>query len=812
MNKIYFLNKGWKFKISGGTDIPKDILPKLKLWKNADVPGTIHTDLLNAGIIQQPYYADNELKLKWISQCDWTYTKKFDIPAGLTKADNLTIVFEGLDTIADVYLNNKLILKSQNMFTKYEIKISELLKPKSNILKIIFYSPVKSAEKLEKKYGKLQVELESSRVYLRKAQYSFGWDWGPVFTTSGIWKSVYLKQKDIVEIKEIVFKTLTVLPNKAELECDFKIGQIGRESYKAIIELYCTDELVKTIEAKVSGNSAAVKFELDNPKLWWPNGHGEQNIYILNIKLFNKDKLASSKEIKVGIRTVELIQKENGVNTFKFKINDKDIFINGVNWIPSDSFLPKVNNTKIIKLLTLAKEANVNLVRVWGGGIYESDDFYELCDSLGLLVWQDFMFACGVYPTDKKFLESVKNEGKQNIYRLCNHPALILWCGNNENEWIWYRQYSKDIKEMPDYKIYHKLLPELLNKINPAQVYWYSSPFGIDDDPNSELSGNRHQWDIWSFWKDYTEIKNDNSLFVTEFGFQAPANVSTFEKVIPKNSRTSQSKLFEFHNKQIEGPERLFKFLSAHLPVKTDWEDFIYLTQLNQGLALKTMIEHWRTNQATNGCVIWQLNDSWPVSSWSIIDYELEPKLAYYFVKAAFKNEILYFEKHADRITLKQTGHELNKKSSIIKIYVYDYKRNRSSNNILNYNILNYENNDIISFDNILLKNKIIVCSSYDTNEVLISRAVYVNEEWKYISLPKSKLKFEVINRDNQQFIELSSSVPEFFIQLAHPKFTFGENGIILLPKEKRLIKIEKTKRIKINEHRIKYYCLNNYC
>lgn len=808
MDKKYFLNSRWKFKAYGRGDELKEVIPKLKSWQNAVIPGTIHTDILNAEIIQDPFYADNESTLQWISKCNWIYSTKFDIPLGFSNEHKTTLVFEGLDTIADIYLNDKLILKSENMFIKYDVEVSDILKRKSNILKIIFYSPVESAKKLEEKYGKLQVELESSRVYLRKAQYSFGWDWGPVFPTMGIWKSVYLEQKDDITINDIVFRTIALLPNKAELECDFKIKQSGRKSYSAIIELYDDEQLVKTIEAKVFGNTSNVRFELDNPKLWWPNGYGKQNIYNLSIKLFNKNELAVEKRVKVGIRTVELIQKENGANTFKFKINNETIFINGVNWIPADSFLPRTNKDKINKLLLLAKNANVNMVRVWGGGIYESNDFFEICDSLGLLVWQDFPFACAVYPTEKWFLSSIKNEVAQNIHRLCNHPALVLWCGNNENEWIWYRQYSKDIREMPDYKIYHELLPELINDINPSQAYWPSSPFGIDDDPNSEFSGNKHQWDIWSFWNDYNEVKNDSSLFVTEFGFQAPANISTFEKVIPKKSRTSQSKLFEFHNKQIEGPERLFKFLSAHLPVKTDWEDFIYLTQLNQGLALKKMIEHWRTNSITNGCVIWQLNDCWTVSSWSIIDSDLKPKLAYYFVKSSFQNELLYFVKSTDKIALKLMSNKLGREPRTIKIYLWDYKRNKGSN--INCDNISYTNYNIISFDNNKMENKIIVCSLYDNNKVLLYRTAYVNDEWKYISLTPSKLKVKVINQNNQQFIELSSAVPEFFIQLTHPKLTFNDNGVILLPNEKRLVKIEGGK--KVNAKNVKYYCLNNYC
>ena len=283
----------------------------------------------------------------------------------------------------------------------------------------------------------------------------------------------------------------------------------------------------------------------------------------------------------------------------------------------------------------------MNIVRVWGGGFYENDIFYELCDELGLLVWQDFMFACALYPEQKAFLKNVKNEITQNVERLQHHPCIALWCGNNENEWIWTQGQKKSYKLMPGYKIYHELIPNVTKEIDPTRPYWPSSPFSFDKDPNSYTSGNRHEWGIWSMWKDYETVKDDQSLFVTEFGFQGPASKKTFEKYLSENNRNINNPVFEFHNKQIEGPERVIKFLSSHLPLKTEWDDFIYLAQLSQGFALKTCLEHWRQNwPVTNGSIIWQINDCWPVTSWAIIDSELNPKIAYHFVKNIFNQQI----------------------------------------------------------------------------------------------------------------------------------------------------------------------------
>ena len=398
-------------------------------------------------------------------------------------------------------------------------------------------------------------------------------------------------------------------------------------------------------------NIYKISFRIKDPKLWWPNGEGEQNLYLLNVKIVDDNNFVLDEVVKnVGIRKIELVLKDKNKSTFKFRINHKDIFCKGVNWIPADSFLPRVAHKKYSDLLSYAKQANINMVRVWGGGTYESDEFYNLCDEMGLLVWQDFMFACGSYPENDDFLANVKEEVTQNVLRLQHHACLALWCGNNENEWIWFQEQKSSYKKMPGYKIFHRVIPKILKKIDHDRPYWPSSPFGNDDDPNSYNSGNTHQWNIWSKWIDYKTVKNDRSLFVTEFGFQGPANKDTFKKYLPKKNRNISDKIFEHHNKQIEGPERIIKFLSSHLPIKTGWDDYLYLTQLNQAFALKTCLEYWRTNGRTNGSIIWQLNDCWPVTSWSIIDSDINPKIAYYFVKNTFALQLLYFKDEGSKI------------------------------------------------------------------------------------------------------------------------------------------------------------------
>ncbi|MCJ7554495.1 MAG: hypothetical protein MUO34_11495, partial [Ignavibacteriaceae bacterium] len=646
------INKNWTFSLAKSS-YPIETIKNKKLQSekqfDATVPGTIHTDLLNNNLIDDPFYSDNELKLGWISDCDWIYQTKFDFTGNASK--NVDLVFEGLDTICEIYLNEIKLGSTDNMFLTFTYNVKNILRATDNTLQVIIKSPVRYASQQEKKYDKLPVALNSTKAYIRKAQYSFGWDWGPSFPTSGIWRKVYLQEWSDAKIDSLVFNTKKLGKNYAEVEALTSINTITTKGISLFISLSNGSSSYKENVPIIGLKNNKINFKIKDPKLWWPNGEGDQNLYLLEAKIIDGNNVILDEvQRKVGIRTIELILKDKKVTTFKFRINNRDIYCKGVNWIPADSFLPRVTTEKYSDLLSLAKQANMNIVRVWGGGIYENDEFYGLCDELGLLVWQDFMFACGSYPETNEFIANVSEEVTQNVLRLQHHACLALWCGNNENEWIWYKAQNSSYKKMPGYKIYHNIIPDILKKIDPKRFYWPSSPFGNDNDPNSFNSGNTHQWGIWSSWIDYNNVKNDKSLFVSEFGFQGPANKDTFEKYLPQKNRNISDKIFEYHNKQIEGPERIIKFLSSHLPIKTEWDDYLYLAQLNQAFALKTCLEYWRTNGRTNGSIIWQINDCWPVTSWSIIDSDIRPKLAYYFVKNTFAPQLLYFKDDGNKI------------------------------------------------------------------------------------------------------------------------------------------------------------------
>jgi len=812
MKKKFELSDNWFFKINDNTEGYN----KFKEWMKCEVPGTVHTDLLNLGLIEDPFYEDNELNLQWICNYDWLYKTSFDYPDEFEKDSPVFIVFDGLDTIAEAFLNGEALYKFDNMFRSYKIDISSKLTKKNNELIIKFNSPGIYAKLQEKRYGKLYVEVNTERVYTRKAQYSYGWDWGPSFPTMGIYKPIYLLQKDKTSIKNLKCDTIEISKDKAIVEIDVEIeGSINSESTMEV-SLSLNDQFIEEVITKVT-NSNNIRMEIDNPALWWPCCLGSQPLYNLTATLKdNDDEIIDLNKRTVGIRTVELLLKKNGKSTFKFLINKKEIFVKGVNWIPTDSFLSRASRNRYNKLLLLAKKANCNMIRVWGGGIYEQDIFYELCDELGLLVWQDFMFACGSYPENEEFIENVKTEVIQNVERLQHHPSIALWCGNNECEWLWYQNKDKDMSKLPGYKIYHNLIPTLLKDVDPKRPYWQSSPFGFDEDPNDQNSGNTHQWNIWSNWIDYAEVTKDNSLFVSEFGFQAPANKSTWIAVLSKDNRHCDNPMFEFHNKQIEGQKRIFQFLSDHLPTTCEWDDFIYLTQLNQGLALKSCIEHWRANwPRTNGTIIWQLNDCWPAISWSIIDSDLTPKLSYYFVKDVYSDQILTMYKDNSTINIYFNNHSKARKiCGILKLHIIEQQTGKVIKEFdKQFSIQNCRTNIIYKIPIQELKNNgdnILIASVYNENYKLLHRNFYLEQEWKNVSLPEANLEIE-FTEESDLYVSIKSITPTFFVDLYHPHFQFDARGFILLSGETKKIKIIQNYNGRFEPEDIKVYSLNKY-
>lgn len=725
-------------------------------WIPAQVPGTIHTDLLEQKIIPDPFYRMQENEVQWVENLQWHYRKEFSVDSALLKEQHIILVAEGMDTYAEILINGKVIAVTENMFVEHRINVKKYLKAGNNTIEIHFDSPVARSKQLERKHGKLRVALESHRVYVRKAQYSYSWDWGPKLTTSGIWRPIYLEVSSGPVLRNPFIKTLELTKKSATIEVSVEV-----EHFKSPAKVTVKIEGIKyssEIVKKATSSLLKFKMKIDNPNVWWPNGYGEQSLYNATFILQNNNGTTSEVATTFGIRTINLLQeKDKEGKSFIIVVNGEKIFCKGADWIPSDNFITRISDLKYERLLTMARDANMNMMRVWGGGIYEQDAFYTLCDRLGLLVWQDFMFACGEYPQTPWFLKLVKDEAMKAITRIRNHPSLAVWCGNNECEWLFCTENpNKTADDMTGSVIFREILPTIVKKLDNSRPYWRSSPFGAGF-PNDESNGTHHQWTVWSFWKDYKEYEKTNARFVSEFGFQAPANIKTWEEATLPEDRTPQSPVIEHHNKQVEGQERLFRFQAGHYTVGKNFNDFVYQGQLVQANALKTAVEHWRRRKFnTAGALYWQLNDCWPVSSWAVIDSGLRPKAAYFYTKRFFAKVLVSFKKNGDSLEVWGTNDSLERFKGELQVQHLSFKGERI---FVNESEITIKSNSSAKIYEIpfIVDNNTIPYESYIAAQLLQDGYVttenrYFFAEPKHLHLPNPKITSTILEKKGDSF------------------------------------------------------------
>jgi beta-mannosidase len=600
----------------------------------ASVPGVVHWDLERGGLIPDPFLRDNEDLVQWIGLKDWTYRRQFNVPAEMLDRRHVELVFEGLDTFARVKLNGRKVAATSNMFIMYRFDVKKILKPGRNTIEVKFLSPLREGLRLHRRHREVRLyEADGNpRPYVRKAQYSFGWDWGPKLPTSGIWRDVYVEGWDTARIESVYWRTLGIKDGAAKVAVTVEFAGTGRLSCRAGLSAGGRAvEFALRRRGKTFTGTTVVK----RPRLWWPAGQGPQNLYRAEVILADAGGVADGRSGEFGIRTVQLRRaKDREGESFAFAINGREVFCKGANWIPADSYLPRISGRDYRDWVKLTADCNMNMLRVWGGGIYETEDFYRACDRRGIMVWQDFPFACAMYPEGKWFVDNVRREAQQAIKGLRNHPSLVLWCGNNENHWAAHSWWPG--APFGGKKIYDRVLPALVRDLDPSRPYWPGSPWG-GRDPNCEARGDRHSWDVWSGWGDYRGYLKDNGRFISEFGFQAPPPMESVAEFGPIRKLHPQHPLFEHHNKQVGGPERLARFVAAVFPPPRNLEEFVYLTQMVQGEAIKTGVLHWRSRMPlTSGALYWQLNDCWPVCSWSAADYRRRPKALWYYSRRFF--------------------------------------------------------------------------------------------------------------------------------------------------------------------------------
>lgn len=646
----------WEFKETGQA-----------IWRPAKVPGSVHTDLMEAKALPDPFWRDNEKWVQWVSNLDWEYKKQFQVESKLWSRDSIFLNFKGLDTYAEVYLNGKMLFSSTNMFMAHRVEVKKYLSKEQNELRVLLKSPIREALPDAYSYRPSLPAVNDAMPlklspFTRKAGYHYGWDWGPRLLTSGIWREVFLEANDSVGLSDVFLRTTEISDRIATIEA--KISIDGNLPAGSVLEF---EMGLQKFRFPIVGKSKVqqVTIQLKNPKLWWSHDQGSPHLYAVKVQLFNaQKKKLDQRTFSFGVRTIELVHEKDAMGkSFYFKLNGKPVFMKGANYIPQDNFLNRVDKKRSAQLLWAAKQAHMNMIRIWGGGVYEDDLFYSLCDSLGILVWQDFMFACTMYPGTEKFLAEVEQEVKQNVVRLRNFASVALWCGNNENETGWLKRWIRgglpyspmdSAKVYEDYKeLFHRRIPKWLSELDPGRPYTRSSPSANDDDikPDKKGFGDMHDWNVWFGTGDYRAYSRSVSRFQSEYGYQSFPTMPSIRRFSQVQDWFEDSDVMDVHQKHTNGNAKIRRFSAEFYPKPSTFEQFCYISQLQQAEAMRFALETHRAHMPyCMGSLYWQLNDCWPAASWSSIDYYGTWKAAHYFIRRANESVRLIGQRNRDSL------------------------------------------------------------------------------------------------------------------------------------------------------------------
>jgi beta-mannosidase len=642
--------RGWSLRLADEHDdqVPEPIRAAMPI--PASVPGTVHTDLLSAGLIPDPYLDGNEELLRWIGATDWVYGREFEhTPAD---GEELVLLFEGLDTVATISVNGQAVAHTENMHRRYEVPLTDALRAGSNRIEVAFTAPRVFGERERERMGELPSQYPGPFNYFRKSACTFGWDWGPDLASSGIWRPVTLIRSRTARVRE-VRPTLTVDTGAGTARFEVELDRVRAEP--VIVEAVMAGIEAHAVIAP-GATSALIELVVPDAELWWPRGFGEQASYPATVTLRDAAGIELDAWSRpLSFRSVELDTAPDADGSpFRIVVNGVTIPIRGVNWIPDDCFFPRVTAERVRERITQAIDANVNLLRVWGGGTYESEDFYRVCDEAGVLVWQDFLFACAAYPEDERLADEVDAEARDNVARLMPHPSLILWNGNNENLWGYLDwDWAEAIGNRPwGPGYYFGVLPRAVAEVDPSRPYWPGSPYSgtMAIHPNDEDHGLTHIWDVWN-QADFTVYRDHRPRFASEFGWQAPPSWSTMLRSIHDDPLTPTSPGMRAHQKAEDGELKLERGILAHLPEPRDLTDWHYSAQLIQAQAVRLGVEHLRSLRPRCwGTIVWQLNDCWPVTSWSAVDGDGRKKPLWYSLRAAYRSTLLTIQPRNGRL------------------------------------------------------------------------------------------------------------------------------------------------------------------
>jgi beta-mannosidase len=694
----HVLEAKWEFRAASATD-----RAELKEWHPAQVPGVVQTDLLHNNLIPDPFYQDNDTRLQWIGLTDWEYRTTFDADTAMIAHEHVDLVFEGLDTFADVYVNDQAVLHTDNMFRRWRVPAKDLLKAGPNTLRVVFHSPV---EFMIPKVKALPYQLPSvsshntgneenvaTAPYTRKADYQFGWDWGPRYVTEGIWQPIRIETWDSLHVENFHVQQQRVDKDAAALSAELEI-QASR-STAATVEIAYGElsgapvaPIRQAVQLDPGVNHVSVPVHIANPKLWYPAGYGAQDRYRFSYTVRIARDIAAQGTLNTGLRSIELRREVTKTGkSFAFVVNGIAIFAKGADVIPFDSFPNRVTPEIHRQILQSARDAHMNMVREWGGGIYETDDFYDICDELGIMVWQEFMFGGDMGPGGAAFQDNVKQEAIDQVERLRDHPSIVLWCGNNETETGWVHWGDRlNFKESiaptdrdevwQNYvNLFHGILPGVVNRYGYPVPYWPSSPSAnFEDPPDSQTNGDMHYWQVWHALAPIEEYTHQFPRFMSEYGFQSFPEMRTIRSFAKPEDMDIRSATMQDHQKNHGGNERILSYMLRWYPEPKDFPSFVYLSQVLQAEAIKVGAEHLRRQMPnTMGSLYWQLNDCWPVASWASIDYYGRWKALQYYTRRFYDDVLVSPFRHDGKVEVYVVSDKLQPVSGQIRARLLDF-------------------------------------------------------------------------------------------------------------------------------------------
>ena len=692
------LDAGWQFRAVANTD-----RYDVREWHPAQVPGVVQTDLLHSGLIPDPFDRDNEFRLQWIGLADWEYQTAFQLDAASLAHDHADLVFDGLDTLADVYLNDQAILHADNMFRHWRVPAKAMLKPGANTLRIVFHSPVEKMLPYVKSLPYVLPSISTNNYgneeniatapYTRKAPYNYGWDWGPRFLTEGIWQPVRLETWDALRIESFHIHQQSITADLANVTAELEI-EASRPTTATLTLAH--DEMSAsqvsdgnhTLQLNAGINRVSFPLRIASPRLWYPVGYGAQNRYRFAASIRIGRDAAARAETRTGLRSVELRRvPDQWGKSFEFVVNGISVFAKGADVIPFDSFPNRATPDIHRNILQSARDAHMNMVREWGGGYYESDDFYDICDELGIMVWQEFMFGGDMVPGDVAFQENVRQEAVDQIKRLRDHPSIVIWCGNNEIETGWHywgdrQQFKESIsadardRVWQDYVIlFADVLKSAVMQYADPVPYTPSSPSAnFEEPPDNQHNGDMHYWQVWHAQAPASDYTQQFPRFMSEFGFQSFPEMRTIRTFAKPEDFNIRSTVMQAHQKNKGGNERILTYMLREYREPKDFASFVYLSQVQQAEIIKIGAEHLRRQRPrTMGSLYWQLNDCWPVASWASIDYHGRWKALQYYARRFYDDVLISPFLHGDKVDVYVVSDKLQPLSGTIHMRLLDF-------------------------------------------------------------------------------------------------------------------------------------------